>query len=104
MSKSITLSQFKSNLEEGRRRKEDVSEPGEREPDDNIIVHLKKAHESNGKHDVKFGDGSSHKVSGDVARKVLGALGKLKPDHRLEVQNHIGQSHSNLMDVHGMIK
>jgi len=104
MSKSITFSQLKSSLEEGRRKKEVMSDPGDREPDDNIIVHLKKAHESDGGHEVKFGDGSSHKVSGDVARKVLGAMGKLKPEHRLAVQNHIGQSHSNLMAVHGMIK
>jgi hypothetical protein len=74
------------------------------EPDQNIVNHLKKSVDTGGTHDVKFGDGSSHKVPSQVAHKVLGAMGKLKPADRLEIQKHINASHKNLMDVHRMIK
>jgi hypothetical protein len=53
---------------------------------------------------VKFSDKSTHKVPSHVAKNVLNAMGKLKPADRLEIQKHIGQSHSNLMQVHGMVK
>lgn len=74
------------------------------EADQNIVMHLKKSVDTGGNHDVKFADKSTHKVPGHVATAVLGAMGKLKPADRLEVQKHIHQSHSNLMQVHGMIK
>lgn len=74
------------------------------EPDQNIVNHLKKSVDTAGTHDVKFADGSSHKVPSHVAHKVLGAMGKLKPADRLEIQKHINASHKNLMDVHRMIK
>lgn len=74
------------------------------EPDQNIVNHLKKSVDTGGTHEVKFGDGSSHKVPSHVAHKVLGAMGKLKPADRLEIQKHIHASHKNLMDVHRMIK
>lgn len=74
------------------------------EADQNIVNHLKKSVDSEGNHDVKFGDGSSHKVPAHVAHAVLGAMGKLKPADRLEIQKHIHASHKNLMDVHRMIK
>jgi len=74
------------------------------EPDQNIVNHLKKSVDTAGSHDVKFADGSSHKVPAHVAHKVLGAMGKLKPSDRLEVQKHIHANHKNLMDVHRMIK
>jgi len=74
------------------------------EPDQNIVNHLKKSVDTGGTHDVKFGDGSAHKVPSHVAHKVLGAMGKLKPADRLEIQKHIHASHKNLMDVHRMIK
>ena len=74
------------------------------EPDHNIVMHLKKSVDTGGNHDVKFADKSTHKVPAHVAKNVLGAMGKLKPADRLEIQKHIGQSHSNLMQVHGMIK
>lgn len=79
------------------------SDQGE-EPDHNIVMHLKKSVDTEGNHDVKFADKSSHKVPSHVAKNVLNAMGKLKPADRLEIQKHIGQSHSNLMQVHGMIK
>jgi len=74
------------------------------EPDQNIVNHLKKSVDTGGTHDVKFADGSSHKIPSQVAHKVLGAMGKLKPSDRLEIQKHIHASHKNLMDVHRMIK
>ena len=74
------------------------------DPDDNIVMHLKKSVDTHGGHDVKFSDGSKHKVAGAVSHKVLSAMGKLKPSDRLELQKHIGQSHKNLMDVHKLIK
>jgi hypothetical protein len=74
------------------------------EPDQNIVNHLKKSVDTGGNHDVKFADGSTHKVPSHVAHKVLGAMGKLKPADRVEIQKHIHASHKNLMDVHRMIK
>lgn len=92
------------DLQEVRRKKDVSYETGEKEPDDNIVVHLKKAVTTGGKHDVRFNDGSKSRLSPDVAQKVLHAMGKLKPEHRLAIQDHISQSHTNLMQVHGMIK
>lgn len=89
----------------GRPRKNPSPEAStEDEADQNIVMHLKKSVDTGGNHDVKFGDKSTHKVPHHVATAVLGAMGKLKPADRLEVQKHIHQSHSNLMQVHGMIK
>ncbi len=89
----------------GRPRKNPSPEgSSEDEADQNIVMHLKKSVDTGGNHDVKFADKSTHKVPGHVATAVLGAMGKLKPADRLEVQKHIHQSHSNLMQVHGMIK
>ena len=76
----------------------------ESEPDQNIVNHLKKSIDTGGNHEVKFDDKSSHKVPAHVAHKVLSAMGKLKPQDRLEVQKHIQQNHKNLMHVHGMVK
>ena len=90
----------------GRPRKNPVADGGssEDEADQNIVMHLKKSVDTAGNHDVKFADKSTHKVAHKVASDVLGAMGKLKPADRLEVQKHIQQSHKNLMQVHGMIK
>lgn len=73
------------------------------EADQNIVVHLKKSTDTEGQHDVKFSDGSTHKVPAHVAHSVLGAMEKLKPADRAKVQSHIQQSHKNLMDVHKMV-
>ena len=89
----------------GRPRKNPTPEANsEDEADQNIVMHLKKSVDTGGNHDVKFADKSTHKVPHHVATSVLGAMGKLKPADRLEVQKHIQQSHKNLMQVHGMIK
>lgn len=73
------------------------------EADQNIMVHLRKSTDTDGNHDVKFSDGSSHKVPAGVAHKVLGAMEKLKPADRAKIQSHIQQSHANLMAVHKMV-
>lgn len=73
------------------------------EADQNIQNHLKKSIDSNGAHSVKFADGSSHKVPAAVAHKVLSGLQKLKPADRAKAQDHVYQSHSNLMQVHKML-
>lgn len=73
------------------------------EADQNIMVHLRKSTDTDGNHDVKFSDGSSHKVPAHVAHKVLGAMEKLKPADRAKIQSHIQQSHANLMAVHKMV-
>ena len=89
----------------GRPRKNPSPEASsEDEADNNIVMHLKKSLDTNGNHDVKFADKTTHKVPHHVAHHVLTAMGKLKPADRLEVQKHIQQSHKNLMQVHGMIK
>lgn len=73
------------------------------EADQNIQVHLKKSIDSEGEHHVKFADGSSHKVPAHVAHKVLSGLQKLKPADRAKAQEHVYQSHKNLMQVHKML-
>ncbi len=89
----------------GRPRKNPVAgAETEDEPDQNIVMHLKKSRDTGGNHDVKFADKTTHKVPAHVATNVLSAMGKLKPADRLEVQKHIQQNHKNLMQVHGMIK
>lgn len=98
---------FTSELDEARGRPRKNPSPeasSEDEADQNIVMHLKKSVDTGGNHDVKFADKTTHKVPHHVATSVLGAMGKLKPADRLEVQKHIQQSHKNLMQVHGMIK
>ncbi len=101
------MAEEKEQVDEARGRPRKNPSPegsSEDEADQNIVMHLKKSVDTGGNHDVKFADKSTHKVPGHVATAVLGAMGKLKPADRLEVQKHIHQSHSNLMQVHGMIK
>lgn len=110
------LAQHPKVADELRKQNEDVEEvdeargrpkkgggSSEDEPDQNIVVHLKKSIDTNGAHHVKFGDGSKKQVPHKVASKVLAGMSKLKPDQRLEIQNHIGKNHKNLMQVHGML-
>lgn len=76
------------------------------EPDQNIINQLKRAHDARsmkGHADVKFADNKVHSVPSHVAKAVLDGLDKLKPSDRLNVQQHIHQSHKNLMAVHKVI-
>lgn len=105
--RKMKMEELKLDEARGRPRKSPApmgSDDEGEEPDQNIVNHLKKSIDTGGNHEVKFSDGKKHKVPSHVAKKVLGAMGKLKPDDRLEIQKHIQQNHSNLMQVHGMIK
>lgn len=79
------------------------------EPDAHIHVQLKKAADSvkddvsgKGGADVKFDNGSQF-VNAEHAKKVLGALDKLKPADREKLHNHIKQSHANFQAVHKLV-
>jgi len=73
------------------------------EADQNIVVHLKKSMD-NEKHVTTFNDGGKHHIPGPVAKTIHDGMMKLKPEQRKQVQDHIQQSHKNLMDVHAMLK
>jgi hypothetical protein len=73
------------------------------EADQNITVHLKKTMD-NEKHVTNFSDGSKHVVPQHVAKTVHDGMMSLKPEQRMQVQDHIQKSHKNLMDVHTMLK
>jgi len=67
------------------------------------IMQLRKA-KSLRSYNMRFDDGSTHKVSGDVAAKVLHHYDSLKtPDQKERVQNKISQSHDSLMQHHNEI-
>jgi len=77
------------------------------EPDKNIQVQLKKAVDSKdekGGADVEFANGKKKFVPHHVASAVLGALNKMKPEHRGKAQDMLQQSHENLMAVHQSLK
>ncbi len=88
----------------GRPAKVDANKDEGPEPDQNILVHLRKSVDTNGTHEVTFGDGGKHKVAKDVAHHVLSAVEKLKPEHRAKVQSHIQASHDNLIQLHQGLK
>lgn len=86
------------------------------EPDQNIHQQLKRAadtahHEVKGKEGfktkggahVKFGNGESHFVHAEHAKKVLSALDRLKPADRSKMHDHIYASHSNFQAVHKLV-
>ena len=76
-----------------------------KEADQHIHVRLKQAADSSEKKgsDIKFDNGKTKFVHQHVAQHVLHALGKMKPDVRAKVHDHIQKSHENLMQVHTML-
>ena len=75
------------------------------EADQHIHVQLKKAIDSTEKpFEISFRNNKKHKVSSIVAKDILTATEKLKPEHRKQVHDQIHQSYDNLMGVHKMIK
>ncbi len=75
------------------------------EADQHIHVQLKKAIDSTEKpFEISFRNNKKHKVSSAVAKDILTATEKLKPEHRKQVHDQIHQSYDNLMGVHKMIK
>jgi len=74
------------------------------EADQHIHVQLKKASDSDQKpFEVSFKNGKKHTVSQKVAKDILSATDRLKPEHRKNVHDEIHQSYDNLMSVHRLV-
>lgn len=74
------------------------------EADQHIHVQLKKAADSDQKpFHVSFKNGKKHPVSQNVAKDILSATERLKPEHRKNVHDEIHQSYDNLVSVHRLI-
>jgi hypothetical protein len=74
------------------------------EADQNILVHLRKSIDTEGKHETEFADGSKESIPSDVAESVLEHVLRLKPDARLEVQDYLQQSLENVIEVAQVIR
>ena len=74
------------------------------EADQHIHVQLKKAIDSTMKpYEVSFKNGKKHSVSSPVAKTIVTAIEKLKPEHRKAVHDELHKSYDSLMGVHKMI-
>ena len=74
------------------------------EADQHIHVQLKKAADSDQKpFHVTFKNGKKHPVSQSMAKTVLSATERLKPEHRKNVHDEIHQSYDNLVSVHRLV-
>lgn len=74
------------------------------EADQHIHVQLKKAADSDQKpFEVSFKNGKKHTVSQKVAKDILSATERLKPEHRKNVHDEIHHSYDNLMSVHRLV-
>jgi hypothetical protein len=83
---------------------DDHGEDNGMEADQHIHVQLKKAADSDMKpFHVTFKNGKKHPVPQHVAKTILSATERLKPEHRKNVHDEIHKSHENLLAVHKMI-
>jgi hypothetical protein len=74
------------------------------EADQHIHIQLKKAVDSTMKpYEVTFKDGKKHTVSSPVAKTIVSATEKLKPEDRKAVHDELHKSYDSLMGVHKMI-
>ena len=74
------------------------------EADQHIHVQLKKASDSTMKpYEVTFKNGKKHSVSSPVAKTIVSAVEKLKPEHRKAVHDELHKSYDSLMAVHKAI-
>ena len=74
------------------------------EADQHIHVQLKKAIDSTMKpYEVSFKNGKKHTVSSPVAKTIVTAIEKLKPEHRKAVHDELHKSYDSLMGVHKAI-
>lgn len=74
------------------------------EADQHIHVQLKKAADSDEKpFEVSFRNGKKHSVSQKVAKTLLSATERLKPEHRKNVHDEIHKSYDSLLAVHKMV-
>lgn len=74
------------------------------EADQHIHVQLKKAIDSTMKpYEVSFKNGKKHTVSSPVAKTIVSAIEKLKPEHRKVAHDELHKSYDSLMAVHKAI-
>jgi hypothetical protein len=74
------------------------------EADQHIHVQLKKAIDSTMKpYEVSFKNGKKHSVSSPVAKTIVSAIEKLKPEHRKFAHDELHKSYDSLMAVHKAI-
>jgi len=74
------------------------------EADQHIHVQLKKAIDSTMKpYEVSFKNGKKHSVSSPVAKTIVTAIEKLKPEHRKAAHDELHKSYDSLMSVHKAI-
>ena len=74
------------------------------EADQHIHVQLKKAIDSTMKpYEVSFKNGKKHSVSSPVAKTIVTAIEKLKPEHRKAAHDELHKSYDSLMAVHKAI-
>ena len=74
------------------------------EADQHIHVQLKKAIDSTMKpYEVTFKNGKKHSVSSPVAKTIVTAIEKLKPEHRKAAHDELHKSYDSLMAVHKAI-
>ena len=74
------------------------------EADQHIHVQLKKAIDSTMKpYEVTFKNGKKHTVSSPVAKTIVTAVEKLKPEHRKAAHDELHRSYDSLMAVHKAI-
>ena len=94
---------IRSNDDESDEHEEHDQDNG-MEADQHIHVQLKKAADSDQKpFHVTFKNGKKHPVSQSMAKTVLSATERLKPEHRKNVHDEIHQSYDNLASVHRLI-
>ena len=94
---------IRSNDDESEDHEEHEQDNG-MEADQHIHVQLKKAADSDMKpFHVTFKNGKKHPVSQSMAKTVLSATERLKPEHRKNVHDEIHQSYDNLASVHRLI-
>lgn len=74
------------------------------DPDQHIHMQLKKAIDSTAKpYEVTFKNGKKHAVSSKVASTIMGAIEKLKPEHRKAIHDELHKSYDSLLAVHKAI-
>jgi hypothetical protein len=67
------------------------------EPDQHIMMQLKKASDSEKPYHVTFKDGQKHPVEPGHAKKVIGKYMAMKPDEKKVYQKKIAKSHEHFM-------
>lgn len=91
------------NVDEGKRGRprKDGGEVGggEMEADHNIIIHLRKAVNTGGKHDVEFKDGKKIRVKPEHAQALLDLHSAMNTKGKGIVQRYAGKSHAHMMEL-----